>query len=154
MRILLIDDSATSVRLIEGLLRTTKGDTKFEVARVNGLFAALRRFDEAEGRFDAILLDLGLPECGGLTSLKMIRAHAATIPVVIITAEDNPQVMSDAALAGANDYLVKGRFDGFMLEQSLRQVVAHSASWVEEADRPELQGAFRRGSPADSETIG
>jgi DNA-binding response OmpR family regulator len=58
-------------------------------------------------RFDAVLLDLGLPRKGGIEVLKALRARGDTTPVIVLTARD---ALSDKVAgldAGADDYLVK-----------------------------------------------
>ena len=58
-------------------------------------------------RFDAVLLDLGLPRKGGIDVLKALRARGDTTPVIVLTARD---ALSDKVAgldAGADDYLVK-----------------------------------------------
>jgi DNA-binding response OmpR family regulator len=55
---------------------------------------------------DLLLLDLGLPDVDGLRLLAMIRA-VSEVPVVIITAQDDDQMVVRALDAGADDYVVK-----------------------------------------------
>ncbi len=54
----------------------------------------------------AILLDLGLPDVGGLTLIGMIRA-ASQVPIIVITAQDDDPTMVKALDSGADDYVVK-----------------------------------------------
>ena len=55
---------------------------------------------------DVVLLDLGLPDVGGLTLISMIRA-ASTVPIIVITAQDDDPTMVRALDGGADDYVVK-----------------------------------------------
>jgi CheY-like chemotaxis protein/HPt (histidine-containing phosphotransfer) domain-containing protein len=56
-----------------------------------------------------ILQDLVMPDTDGLTLVRMFRANPATadIPVVVLSGNDSPDTRTQAAEAGANDYLVK-----------------------------------------------
>ena len=57
--------------------------------------------------YDAVLLDLNLPEKDGLDILKFLRSSNVTAPVIIVTARDE---IEDRALGldlGADDYLTK-----------------------------------------------
>jgi DNA-binding response OmpR family regulator len=57
--------------------------------------------------FDAIILDLGLPQIDGLTILKRWRSAGRTTPVLILTARGQWEERVDGIEAGADDYVVK-----------------------------------------------
>jgi DNA-binding response OmpR family regulator len=57
--------------------------------------------------FDAVILDLGLPQVDGLTILKRWRNAARTMPVLILTARGQWEERVDGIEAGADDYVVK-----------------------------------------------
>ena len=57
--------------------------------------------------FDAVILDLGLPQIDGLTVLKRWRDAGRTMPVLILTARDNWSEKVLGIDAGADDYLTK-----------------------------------------------
>lgn len=57
--------------------------------------------------FDAVVLDLGLPQMDGLTVLTRWRAAARTMPVLILTARDAWHQKVNGIDAGADDYLTK-----------------------------------------------
>jgi len=61
----------------------------------------------ASERFDAVLLDLGLPQRGGLEVLKALRARGDATPVIVLTARDALADKVAGLDAGADDYLVK-----------------------------------------------
>jgi len=69
----------------------------------------MRRGDEllmGHDGFDAVLLDLGLPDADGLVILRQLRAVSA-VPVVILTARDDERSIVRGLRSGADDYLVK-----------------------------------------------
>jgi two-component system OmpR family response regulator len=57
--------------------------------------------------YDAVILDLGLPQMDGLTVLKRWRAAGRTMPVLILTARDGWHEKVAGIDAGADDYLSK-----------------------------------------------
>lgn len=57
--------------------------------------------------YDAVLLDLGLPQLDGLSVLKKWRAAGHTFPVLILTARDSWHEKVAGMDAGADDYLAK-----------------------------------------------
>ena len=74
-----------------------------DVAR-NGTDA---HFEGDSGSYDAVVLDLGLPQMDGITVLKKWRAAGRTMPVLILTARDNWHDKVAGIDAGADDYLTK-----------------------------------------------
>ncbi|AEF40812.1 response regulator transcription factor [Hoyosella subflava] len=56
--------------------------------------------------FDAVLLDLGLPDADGLVILRNLRA-VSDVPVIILTARDDERSVVRGLRIGADDYLVK-----------------------------------------------
>jgi len=57
--------------------------------------------------YDAIVLDIGLPEMDGITVLNKWRAAGRTLPVLILTARDTWREKVAGIDAGADDYLTK-----------------------------------------------
>lgn len=144
MRVLLIEDDETCVCLLRELLtRRSVGPSAFEVRRAASLFEAIQLLEGTDETLDAVLLDLGLPECGGLTTLRLARASSPHLPIVVITSRDGPGAVDEAVLAGADDYLVKGRFDAARLELALIVAGSRRATRPFEATSPELRGTFR-----------
>lgn len=61
----------------------------------------------ASERFDAVLLDLGLPQRSGLEVLAALRARGDSTPVLLLTARDTLADKVRGLDAGADDYLIK-----------------------------------------------
>ena len=61
----------------------------------------------ANAVYDALLLDLGLPQVDGLTLLQQLRARHDTLPVLVISARDAVRQRVAGLDAGADDYLAK-----------------------------------------------
>ena len=88
-------------------------------------------------RFDAVLLDLGLPKRSGLDVLKALRARGDETPVIVVTARDALADKVAGLDAGADDYLVKP----FELDELLarlravgRRRAGHASPVLEVAD--------------------
>lgn len=101
MRVLVVeDDPELSQRLREALVRAG-----FAVdAALNGIDGEFLGDQEP---YDAVVLDLGLPQRPGLEVLKNWRGRGNRVPVVILTARDAWQEKVDGFKAGADDYLAK-----------------------------------------------
>jgi len=101
MRILVVEDEPTlAAQLAEGV---REAGYAVDVAH-NGLDAHFMGDTES---FDAVVLDLGLPQMDGITALKKWRAARRTMPVLILTARDNWHEKVAGIDAGADDYLTK-----------------------------------------------
>ena len=76
--------------------------------------------------YDAIILDLGLPDIDGMDVLKVVRqGRTASVPAVILSARDRLQDRLSGLDAGADDYLVKP-FELSELKARLRAVLRRS----------------------------
>jgi len=73
------------------------------------------------GRFDVVVLDLGLPDVDGDDALRMIRS-VSDVPVVIATARDDESSVIGLLDAGADDYVVKP-YSADHLEARIRAVL-------------------------------
>jgi DNA-binding response OmpR family regulator len=78
-----------------------------------------------EERFDAVLLDLGLPDGSGLDLLRKLRGEGASVPILVITARESLEDRLSGLDLGADDYLVKPFAVSEMLAR-LRAVVRRS----------------------------
>lgn len=75
----------------------------------------------AEGDFDVVVLDLGLPDIDGGQALKMIRA-VSSVPVIVATARDEEQEIVRILQDGADDYVVKP-FSGAQLQARIEAIM-------------------------------
>lgn len=122
MRLLLIEDNPGDVRLLqEYLLRDRSGQEQFQLVHADRLARGLERL--AEAGFDAVLLDLSLPDSQGPDTVIRARAAAQGIPIVVMTSIDDDALGVQLLQAGAQDYLVKGEVTGSLLRRSLRYAV-------------------------------
>ena len=78
---------------------------------------------------DLILLDLGLPDMGGIEVLKSIRAHPLTrgVPVVVLTSSQEREDIQTAYQFGANSFVSKSETPELMF-QRLRMLPVY---WLE-----------------------
>ena len=101
MRLLIVEDEN---RIVE-ILKENFCKAGFTVDAVSkGLHGidALRTIS-----YDAVILDLGLPDCDGIHLLKRIRNLGIQVPVLVLTARDAVEDRVKGLDLGADDYLVK-----------------------------------------------
>ncbi|MBE3138676.1 MAG: MEDS domain-containing protein, partial [Actinobacteria bacterium] len=85
----------------------------------------------SENTVDIVLLDLSLPDSTGLEIITSISEKNKDIPLIILTGIDNLDVATGALDIGAQDYLVKGQFDGASLSRSIRYAIERKKIEVE-----------------------
>ncbi|WP_439560001.1 response regulator transcription factor CtrA [Roseinatronobacter sp.] len=101
MRVLLVEDDPTTSRSIELMLThsnfnvycTDMGEEAIELSKI---------YD-----YDLILLDLNLPDLGGLDVLRQIRLSRVDTPILILTGETDTDTKLRGFGGGADDYLTK-----------------------------------------------
>ena len=107
LRLLLVDDNPVNLRLLTGLAANL-GCTS---VTANSGPAALAALTGGEN-FDALLLDIHMPDMDGLEVVRRIRAGeggpaARQLWIVMVTADQRPEVRDRAHALGASDYLLK-----------------------------------------------
>jgi DNA-binding response OmpR family regulator/HPt (histidine-containing phosphotransfer) domain-containing protein len=137
LRVLVVEDNPGDARLVEWALAHEPGGgfTSEHAARVA---VALERV--AAGDVGAVLLDLGLPDSRGMDGLRRVRAAAPQVPVIVLTGSEDPALVRQALLAGAQDYQVKGIFPPGHLAEVIRSA----------RRRQELELELSRASPEES----
>ena len=134
LRVLLVEDSQEHARLAVIWIEE-EGHGRFEVTWVERLSAAE---DALTGStFDAILLDLSLPDSDRLETFRAIRERAPLAPVVLMTGIGDERLARQAVQEGAQDYLVKGDTDGRLLVRALDYAIERRRA--DEAERHLLE---------------
>ena len=122
MRILLIEDNPGDALLVQAYLEEV--DTAIYLENVTSLAAAGERLQRARAErtdFDALLVDLSLPDTQGLETVQ--RSQRLGLPIVVMTGLGDEATALAAVQAGAQDYLVKGKASGADIRRALRYAV-------------------------------
>ena len=114
MRVLLVEDDASYAALVGAELQ----EAPIDLHRVESLSAA--RAAVQHHSFDAILLDLGLPDSSGVATVERMQEAAGAIPIIVLTASGDHGLSAPAIQRGAQDYLLKNETDSAVLVRSLR----------------------------------
>lgn len=129
IRVLIVEDDTLVASLIEHMLRSASA--RYQIGHVTSLAEAKHFLDQET--VDVILLDLSLSDSIGLSTLQHMYAVAPTIPIVVMTAQEQADLDTQLLQEGAQDYLIKGQVDGHILERSLRYGIERKR--IEEALR-------------------
>ena len=121
LRILLIEDSATFRRAIEGFLEEAfQGKVELETAAT--LAKGLECLQSSED-LSVVLLDLTLPDSEGIDTFLRLHELRPEVPVVLLTGLEDEQLGLELVKRGAQDYLVKKHVDSDTLQRTLRYAV-------------------------------
>lgn len=115
-QVLLVEDAPIIAKLTAQMLRksSTHKYTPVIASRLDEALAALRT-----GEFDVILLDLNLPDSGGLDTLSAIIAVAPNVPIIVLTATNVDEIGLRAVQLGAQDFLIKGEYNAQDFERAI-----------------------------------
>ena len=114
LRVLLVDDDSEYATFVAKELESAP----LEIVRADSLDSACRAI--ASEHFDAILLDLGLPDSRGLDTVAKVADVSHDVPIVVLTSEPDDSMGIQAVQRGADDYLPKQTTRGDDLVRSLR----------------------------------
>lgn len=120
INVLLIEDNDVDARLTQDLLAEWSVE-EFHITHVKTLAEGLTRLGQT--RFDAILLDLSLPDAFGLPTVRQVHATNPAIPLVVLSGVSDQTLALQAVQQGAQDYLVKGQGHPELLARSVRYAI-------------------------------
>jgi DNA-binding response OmpR family regulator len=120
IKVLLIEDNIGDCELILQMLNKSE-IANFELTQTQRLDSGLKLLES--GKYDVILLDLGLPDSVGLESFKATLTEHPAIPIIILTGLANEEIGVQSIKYGAQDYLVKGEFNGKLLVRAIQYAI-------------------------------
>lgn len=105
-RLLLVDDSVAFSRLAQAMLRKIGFPN---VAWAGTIADAMRELENAQTPFDLILMDVNLPDGDGTDACAHLSARAGLrdVPIVIITGNNDNDVIQKAFASGGSDFIAK-----------------------------------------------
>ena len=114
--LLLVEDNPADQELITTLLQNSSThDYKVTVCeRINSGMELIKKEN-----FKIILLDLTLPDAMELEALEQIVEYTSKLPIIILTGYTDESLAIEALRKGAQDYLIKGKFDMNTLFRSM-----------------------------------
>ncbi|MCD8493063.1 MAG: response regulator [Geovibrio sp.] len=103
-RILIVDDSETSLNILERILNSCGYEN---IQKASGAWDGIELLDEAENSKeklpDLILMDIVMPQMNGIEAVQRLKTHPIYehIPIIMISVKNDAQTLSDAFEAGA-----------------------------------------------------
>ena len=102
MRVMLVDDDAPMRQVLAKLLHSSGFDHVTEVSDGNEALATLQ-----SSRVDLIVTDCCMPAMDGISLVTALRARGDKTPVIMLSGQDDPQLIVRAIRAGVNNYVPK-----------------------------------------------
>ena len=128
VKVLLVEDNPGDARLISEYLSGYR-----DQFRIEGLATRIAEAEQAleSGAIGLILLDLSLPDSQGFETFDRLLAHGRSLPILILSGVDDESVALRMVHAGAQDYLVKGKFDAALLARAMRYAFERNSAELE-----------------------
>jgi signal transduction histidine kinase len=126
--VLLIEDNEGDAYLVGESLANCQ-PSRFKITHRDRLSSGLASLSNES--FDLVLLDLSLPDCDGFETFRRVRDCSPSIPIVVLTGLDDPDLAIKTTREGGQDYLLKRFTGGELLKRLIRQAIERKR--IEEA---------------------
>jgi len=133
LSVLLIEDNPADARIVREQYKTAKETGLFERVLHKSEFESIQFTHEEdldrgterlrEGTYDAVLLDLQLPDSEGAETVDAVVDIDPNVPVVVLTGMPEQRLGGEAISRGAQDYLVKGKLTPELLFLTLQYAI-------------------------------
>lgn len=144
LKILIVEDSPIDRRILESMLSESAKTLKL-VKSVDTLAGAMKLL--AEHDFNAVILDLNLPDSEGEATLIRLSSKYPEVAIVINTGAYEDEVGLHTLGAGAQDFLMKGKYTAYVLNKAI-----HYALERKRLER-ELTSAYERLKEAQARLV-
>lgn len=131
LSLLIVEDSPADILLIKEMLADMK-NLPYQLTEVATLKAAIGLLSHTE--FDAVLLDLYLPDSQGIDTVRRVVSQSPESAVVVLTSLNNEWMAVQAIRYGAQDFLEKQDLSPVMLLKSVIYAIERKRSLQEKED--------------------
>lgn len=118
--LLLIEDQTADAVLFQEIIAEVK-DIQWQITVTQRLAEALITLESLQ--FDAIILDLALPDSFGIETLLGVKSKAPATPLIVLSVLNARELAIESISQGAQDYLIKGQFDGYILSRAINYAI-------------------------------
>lgn len=139
VQILIIEDDYEDVEILKALLSQQKYCLD-KITHAHSIGEAIACLESANQKIQLVILDLSLPDVQGLETYHKIYAHCPKIPIIIHSGNIDESLAIEAVQRGAQDYLVKGKFDSHLLSRTIRYGLERHQQFLElQSEKQKLQ---------------
>lgn len=115
-KILLIESEEADAKIVMKFLLESNSPS-FQVAHVKTLGEAIEKIRQES--FEIVLMNLMLPDSGGVYGLTKLLERNSDLPVIVINGPNDDSLFENAIISGAQDYLSKGTIGTHSLRRSI-----------------------------------
>lgn len=144
LKVLVVEDNLIDRRILESMLLEASDSTSL-LKSSDSLAGALQLMSQYT--FDIVILDLNLPDSYGEETLLKLNRQYPSVAVVINTGAYEDEVGLETLSFGAQDFLVKGKYNAYILNKALHYAVERKR--VES----ELVNAYRKVKEAQDQLV-
>lgn len=117
---LIVEDNRGDAVLFDMQLKE-QSRARFEVQHCDTLAEARVKIEDPG--INVVILDLGLPDSSGLTTIRELGSSRPDVPIVAVTGSNDPGLAELAIESGAEAFLVKGKFEDTTLANCLLDAI-------------------------------
>jgi len=123
LNLLHIEDSSQDAFIIKKHLEEKHGNLHtYNITLVPDLKSAISTLEKNKS-YNAILLDLNLPDGKGIENIEAIKEIDAEIPIIVITGTQDDEIALDALTEGAQEYVVKSHSNGYVMQRVIQSSI-------------------------------
>ncbi|AUH50503.1 histidine kinase [Chromobacterium sp. ATCC 53434] len=139
MRLLLVEDNALNRQVASELLAIEGARVEMAEGGLQGVAMAT----SPDARFDAVIMDMQMPDIDGLEATRRIRGHGVELPILAMTANASPADRDACLASGMNDHIGKpidiNQLVPRLLALTGRAAAAPAAADIEETQAPDIE---------------
>lgn len=114
--VLLIEDNIIDSFLVDRYLQEASPG-KYEIKSAQTLQQGLRLLNT--DHFDIVLTDLSLPDANGMKTISAIQECCSSIPIIVLSKNENEDLALEIVKKGAQDFLVKAHGNGHLINRAI-----------------------------------
>ncbi|MEM1124070.1 MAG: response regulator, partial [Bacteroidota bacterium] len=114
--VLHLEDNKADITAMKGFL--TESSIRYDYTQASNLRRGIEIAHQQN--IQVVLIDLNLTDSSGFKTLTTFLEKGPHVPVIVVTGTNNEIIGNQSVKAGAQDFLVKGQFDGKLLGRSIR----------------------------------
>lgn len=118
IRLLMIEDNVLDVEIIRELL-IDEPLLSITIEHCDTLSTGIQRLQDSHSSIDVAMLDLSLPDAKELQCFEQVHQAFPELPLIILSGNTDDTLALEAVQQGAQDYLIKGKFNTRLLQSSI-----------------------------------